>query len=77
MGKSLALLWHSFLLLQNFWVKNTKIDFLKKKMFLNVVFFFFFYKIEVYVVTNWSTRLKKHQTIEILLMVDFYSFLKK
>ena len=30
-----------------------------------------FYKIDVNVVTNWSARLQKHQTIEILLMVDF------
>ena len=35
-----------------------------------------FYKIDVSVVTNWSVRLEKHQTIEILLMVDFYAFLK-
>ena len=27
-------------------------------------------------VSNWSVRLEKHQTIEILLMVDFYAFLK-
>ena len=31
-----------------------------------------FYKIDVKVVTKWSVRLEKHQTIEILLMVDFY-----
>ena len=27
-------------------------------------------------VTNWPVRLEKHQTIEILLLVDFYAFLK-
>ena len=27
-------------------------------------------------VANWSVRLKKHQTIDILLKVDFYAFLK-
>ena len=27
-------------------------------------------------VTNWSARLEKHQTIEILLMVDFLSISK-
>ena len=27
-------------------------------------------------VSNWSASLEKHQTIEILLMVDFYAFLK-
>ena len=36
-------------------------------MFLRV----FFCKIDVWVVTNWSGRLEKHKTIEILLMVDF------
>ena len=43
-------------------------------MVLRVVFFF--YKIDAYVVTNGSVRLKKHQTIEIMLMVYFYVFLK-
>ena len=28
------------------------------------------------VFTNWSARLEKHQTIEILLMVDFLCILK-
>ena len=27
-------------------------------------------------VKNWSVRLEKHQTIEILLMLYFYAFLK-
>ena len=43
----------------------------------------FFYEIEVYVVTNQSTWLDKHQTIDILFRVeflrifrDFSSFLK-
>ena len=35
-----------------------------------------FYKIDVKVVTNWSVRLEKHQTIEILLMVGFLRILK-
>ena len=35
-----------------------------------------FYKIDVYLVTNWSVRLEKHQTIEILLMVDFLRIFK-
>ena len=30
-----------------------------------------FYKIDVLVITNWSVRLEKHQTIEILPLVDF------
>ena len=33
-------------------------------------------KIVVLMVTNGSVRLEKHQTIEILLIVDFYAFLK-
>ena len=36
----------------------------------------FFYKIDVKVVTNWSERLEKHQTVEILLMVDFLCIFK-
>ena len=35
-----------------------------------------FYKIDVSVDTNWSVRLEKHQTIEILLMVDFLRIFK-
>ena len=34
-------------------------------------------KIEVNAVTNLSTRLEKHQTIEILLVVDFLRFFLK
>ena len=41
-------------------------------MVLRVVF----YKIDVYVVTKWSVRLEKHQTIEILLMVEFLRIFK-
>ena len=50
-----------------------KATFLKEKIVFESSFF---YKIDIYVVTNWSVRLEKHQTIEILLMVDFYAFLK-
>ena len=50
-----------------FGVKNANIDLFKEKMVLRVVF----YKIDVYVITNWSVSLDKHQTIGILLMVDF------
>ena len=55
-----------------FGLKMQKSTFIQEKMVLRVVF----YKIDVKVVTNWSVRLEKHQTIEILLMVDFYAFLK-
>ena len=52
-------------------LKNAKKTCFKKNGFESS-----FYKIDVYAVTNWSVRLEKHQTIEILLMVDFYAFLK-
>ena len=50
-----------------------------------IVFFFLekngfessYYKIDVWVITNWSVRLEKHQTIEILLMVDLVRIFKK
>ena len=49
-----------------------KSTFFKKKWFWE----YLFYKIDVYGVTNWSVWLEKHKTLEILLMVDFYAFLK-
>ena len=72
MGKRLAVFLNSFLLLQSFWVKNANIDLFKEKMVLRVVL----KKDDVYVVTNRSVRLEKHQTIEILLMVDFLRIFK-
>ena len=48
-----------------------KSTFLKKNGFESS-----FYKNDVYVVTNWSVRLDKHQTIEILLTVDFLRIFK-
>ena len=51
-------------------LKNAKIDFFKEKH----CFASSFYKIDVKVVTNWSVLLEKHQTIEILLMLDFTHF---
>ena len=73
MGKRLAVFLNSFLLLQSFLgLKCKQLLFLKKKMVLRVVF----YKIDVYVVTNWSVRLEKHRTIENLLMVDFLRIFK-
>ena len=53
-------------------IKLEKSIFLRKNCFESN-----FYKVGVYVVTNWPIRLeKKHQTIESLLMVDVYVFLK-
>ena len=54
-----------------FGLKMQKSTFLRKNGFKSS-----FYKIDVLMVTNWSVRLEKHQTIEILLLVDFYAFLK-
>ena len=48
-----------------------KIDFLRNNGFESS-----FNKIDVLVVTNWSVRLEKHQTIENLLMVDFLRIFK-
>ena len=63
-------LWKSFLSLQNFWLKNAKIIFLKK---IGVLMQFFF-QIEVQVILNPSSRLEKHQTPEFLVINDFYDF---
>ena len=49
-----------------FWLKMQKSNLFQKNGFESS-----FYKIDVKVVTNWSVRPEKHQTIEILLMVDF------
>ena len=49
----------------SFWVKNAKIDFLKKGFECS------FYRIEMQVVTKWCSRLEKHQTLETLLRVNF------
>ena len=55
-----------------FGLKMQKSTFLKKNGFASI----FFYKIDLYVVTNWSVRLDKHLTIEILLMVGFLRIFK-
>ena len=70
----LGVLWNSCLLLQSFWVKNAKNRRYRRKRGFDCSFF---YEIEVQVVTSGSTRLEKQQTIEILLRVDFYAFLKR
>ena len=36
-----------------------------------------FYRIEVQVITNPSSRLEKHQSLDFVLMTDFYDLLKK
>ena len=52
-------------------LKMQKSTFFKKNGFESS-----FYKIDVKVVTKLSVRLEKHQTIEILLMVDFLRIFK-
>ena len=54
-----------------FGLKMQKSTFFRKKGFESS-----FYKIHFYVVTNWSVQLEKHQTIEILLTVDFLRIFK-
>ena len=75
MGKRLAVFLNSFLLLHSFFgLTNAKIDFfffIRKNGFESS-----FYKIDVEMVTNWSVRLEKHQTIGIWLMVDFLRIFK-
>ena len=36
-----------------------------------------FHRIELWMITNLSGRLEKHQTLDILLVADFYDFFKK
>ena len=62
MGKTLALFWNRFHLFLSFWVKNAKNPLFKEKMDLSVVL-----KKEVYVVTNWSTRLKNTKLMKFCL----------
>ena len=70
-GQTLSSIFEQFSFASKYFgLKMQKSTFLKKKNGFESSF----YKIEVYVVTNWSVRLEKHQTIEILLMVDFYAF---
>ena len=63
MGKGLAVFWKIFLLLQSFWVKNAKIEFFKEKNGFERSF----YNIEVWVVTNWSTRLENTKQLNFCL----------
>ena len=66
MGKSLALVWNSFHLV--FGLKMQKIHFFnmfKVKMDLSVLLFF--KKSVVYVVINWSTRLKNTKLMKVCL----------
>ena len=72
MAKSLAVFWNSCPLPESFWAKNEKFDFSLRKRGLE----FSLYKLEVYVFINWSSRLEKHQTIEILLRVEFLLIFK-
>ena len=57
--------------------QTQKSTFLKKIRFGRVFFFFFFFFLnEVYVVTNWSTRLENTEQLKFSVMVYFCAFLK-
>ena len=70
-GQTLSSGFEQFSFTSKFWLKMQKSYFLGKNCFQSS-----FYKIDVLMVTNWSVRLEKYQTIEILLMVDFLSISK-
>ena len=71
-GQTLSSVFEQFSFTSKFFgLKMQKSYFLRKKGFESS-----FYKIDVWMVTNWSVQLEKHQTMEILLMEDFYAFLK-
>ena len=67
-GQSLAMFWNNCLLLQRFGVKNAIIDFFFQKMVLSVVFM----KLKCRRLHTSLRDSKKHQTIEVLLRVDFF-----
>ena len=73
MGKRVAVFLTVFFYFKVFGVKNAKKYFSKKKMVLRM---FFFIKLTFRWLQTGPSDLKKYQTIEILLMVDFYVFLK-
>ena len=60
-------LWKSFLSLHDFWDKKCKIQLFEE----NKRFEFSFYQIQVLVLQTCQVDLKKHQTLDILLMKDF------
>ena len=63
----------SLLSFYRFWVQNVKINFLEKKYFQCR-----FYRTEVHVVTNWSSRLEKtsNKTLNFVFGRLFNQFLK-
>ena len=71
-GQTFSSVPNRFLSRQSFFSKNAKIDSLKTKMVLRVVF--------IQLTLRWLqtglSDLKKHQTIEMLLMVDFVRIFK-
>ena len=66
-GQTLSVVFEQF----SFTSKFLGLKMQKKKKDLKNGFESSFYKIDVYVVTNWYVRLEKHQTIKILLLYDF------
>ena len=57
----------SFLVLLRFLVKKAKVTFLKINVFLSKIF----YQIKMQAAINWSSHLKKHQTLQYFQTTDF------
>ena len=66
--------WKSFLSLHDFWVQKSKIQLFEEIKRFECSF----YRIQVQVIANLPSRFEKnpHQTLDILIMTDFYEFLK-
>ena len=67
MDSSYAVFQKSFLTLHDFWVQKCKNQIFEE----NKRFECSFYRIKVHVIANLPSRLKRHQTLDILLMTDF------
>ena len=70
MGETLSSVSEHFFYFKVFWVKNAKIDFLKKISVFSAVFI----EIQVQVIATCLVNLKKHKTLDILLMTNFLWF---
>ena len=71
-GLTLSSVSKSFLSLHDFWVQKCKNQRFEenKRLECSVC------RIKVYVIANLPSRLEKYQTLDILLMTDFYEFLE-
>ena len=57
-----------FSITSRFWVQKCKNQLFEESKSLSAVF----YRIQVQAIANLSSRLQKHQTLDILLMTDFF-----